>query len=288
MIEMHLLEQLEAFARTGTLSSAAKELHITQPALTRSMKKIEEETGLVLFNREGRKISLNDGGMIAARYASRILDQEREMERELSIWDRSQRTVSIGSCAPMPLARIMPALQLQFPDKSIITEICDSDETLINHLKSGDMQVVILHERPETSGLFCQQYLHENICVFVKKDHPLAKRKSVTLKELSDYSILCSRHIGFWLPLSRKVLPDSLLIQDSIDAMDELAESSSTPMFNSDAMIEDGYVNGDRIAIPISDDCMHAIYYVACMDNRKDSLHILFNNVRGEALKDAR
>lgn len=287
MIEMHLLEQLEAFARTGTLSSAAKELHITQPALTRSMKKIEEETGLVLFNREGRKISLNDGGMIAARYASRILDQEREMERELSIWDRSQRTVSIGACAPMPLARIMPALQLQFPDKSLITEICDSDEALIRHLKNGDMQAVILHERPETPGLFCQQYLHESLCIYVAKNHPLARKKSVTLKDLSAYSILCSRHTGFWLPLCQKELPDSLLIQDSIDALDELAESSSTPMFNSDAMLKDGYNTGDRIAIPISDECMHTIYYVACMDSRKDSLHVLFNSVRSEALKDA-
>lgn len=288
MIEMHLLEQLEAFARTGTLSAAAKELHITQPALTRSMKKIEEETGLVLFNREGRKISLNDGGMIAARYASRILEQEREMERELSLWDRSQRTVSVGSCAPLPLARIMPDLQLQFPDKSIITEICDSDETLIQHLKDGDMQVVILHERPQTSGLFCQQYLHENICIFVRKDHPLAKKKDVTLKELSAYNILCSRHIGFWLPLCQKELPDNLLIQDSIDAMDELAESSSTPMFNSDAMLKDGYDTTGRAAVPITDECMHAVYYVTCLESRKDSMPVLFNHVRGEALKDGK
>lgn len=286
MIEMHLLEQLEAFARNGTLSRAAEELHITQPALTRSMKKIEEETGLVLFNREGRKISLNDGGMIAARYASRILEEERDMERELYRWDQSQRTVSIGSCAPLPLTRIMPALQVQFPDKSLITEIMDHDDTLIAHLKSGDMQAVILHERPQTSGVFAQQYIHENICVFVKKDHPLAKKKSVSLKELSEYNLLISRHIGFWLPLSQKVLPDNLLVQESIDALDELAESSSTPMFNSDAMIKDGYQTGNRIAIPIKDECMHATYYVACQENRKDSLHVLFNSVRAEALKE--
>ena len=286
MIEMHLLEQLEAFARNGTLSKAAEDLHITQPALTRSMKKIEEETGLVLFDREGRKISLNDGGMIAARYAVRILEEEKEMERELYRWDKSQRTVSIGSCAPLPLAGIMPALQAQFPDKTLITDIMDSDKKLTDHLKSGDMQVVILHERPQITGIFTQQYIHENICVFVRKDHPLAKKKSVTLKELSDYSILINRHIGFWLPLSLKVLPDNLLIQDSIDALDELAESSSTPMFNSDAMIRDGYESDSRIPVPIQDECMHTTYYVACSENRKGSLSLLFNSVRSEALKD--
>ena len=42
MIEIYLLEQLEAFARCGTLSAAAEELHLSQPALTRSMKKLEQ------------------------------------------------------------------------------------------------------------------------------------------------------------------------------------------------------------------------------------------------------
>lgn len=286
MIELYLLEQLDAFARNGTLSKAAEELHITQPALTRSMKKLEEEKGYSLFNREGRKITLNEGGRIVAQYAERILSEEKEMDHALDQWQRSMHTVTIGSCAPMPIARLMPSLQIQFPDKAIVTVTAENDKTLIDRLKARDMMVAILHEKPDISGLFCQRYIHENICIFVKKDHPLAKKKSVTLKELSDYSILVSRHIGFWLPLCQKVLPDSLFIQDTIDALDELAESSNTPMFNSDAMIQDGYESGDRIAIPIEDECMHAVYYCACLEENKNTLRTLFNAVRSEAVKD--
>ena len=51
MIDIFLLEQLDAFARTGTLSRAAEELHITQPALSRNMKKLEATLGVSLFNR---------------------------------------------------------------------------------------------------------------------------------------------------------------------------------------------------------------------------------------------
>lgn len=287
MIELYLLEQLDAFARLGTLSAASKELHISQPALTRSMKKLEEETGKILFEREGRRISLNEGGRIAAQHAALILNQEKGMMKDLDDWERSQNTVSITSCAPMPLARIMPAMQLQFPGKSILAEIKDNDETLIQDLKQGKIQIAILHEIPASSGIFYQRYLHENICIFVRKDHPLAHRKNITLKELSKYSILVSRHIGFWLPLCQQNLPSSnLLVQDSMDAMDELAESSSTPMFNSDAMIKDGYDSGDRIAIPITDLCMHAVYYVACLENHKESFRVFFNEIRSEALKD--
>lgn len=287
MIELHLLKQLNAFARIGTLTGASKELHISQPALTRSMKKIEEETGMSLFNREGRKISLNEGGKIAAKYAARILDEENEMIRELSSWNRRLNTVTVGGCVPIPVFKLMPALQRQFSGKSIVTEICEHNQILVDRLKAGDLQIIILHDMPKVSGVFSQPYFKENICLYVPKSHPLAKRKSVTLEESAQYSVLIHRNIGFWLPICQKAFPASnLLIQDSMDAMDELAETSTTAMFNSNVMIKEGYVTEGRIAVPITDDCMTTTYYVACLDSQKKELRSLFDAVRAEALKE--
>lgn len=59
MIEIYLLEQLAAFARCGTLSKAAEELLISQPALSRSMKKLEDDLGVKLFIRENKKLLLD-------------------------------------------------------------------------------------------------------------------------------------------------------------------------------------------------------------------------------------
>ncbi|MBQ9195619.1 MAG: LysR family transcriptional regulator, partial [Clostridia bacterium] len=62
MLDVFLLEQLDAFSRTGTLSKAAEELHITEPALSRNMKKLEEILGVPIFDRQSRKITLNETG----------------------------------------------------------------------------------------------------------------------------------------------------------------------------------------------------------------------------------
>ena len=287
MIELYLLEQLDAFARNGTLIRASEELHISQPALSRSMKKLEDETGMALFHRDGRKMSLTETGKVAAHYAARILDDEREMLDQMAQKERSLRSIVLGSCAPMPVARLVPLLQMQFPDKSIITEIREDDETLVKSLKNRTAQLIILHEKPEDTALFFQRYIHESICLYVPDDHPLAGKKSVTLKEISDLHIIAHRHIGFWMKTCEKVIPASnLFIQDSMDAMDELAESSTIAMFNSDAMIRDGFEYEGRVSVPISDPEMTVTYYVACLETEKEKYRSFFNAVRADALKE--
>lgn len=58
MIDPRLLEELVAFAESGTLSGAAEKLHLTQPTVTRGMQKLESELGVALFNRSGNTKSL--------------------------------------------------------------------------------------------------------------------------------------------------------------------------------------------------------------------------------------
>ena len=119
MIEISLLEQFDAFSRLGTLSKASEELHISQPALSRSMKRLEEELNMPLFVREGKRMRLNENGKLAAKYAARILDDEKEMIRDLMEFDKKRTSITLGSCAPMPIIRLMPVLQMNYPGRSI-------------------------------------------------------------------------------------------------------------------------------------------------------------------------
>ena len=102
MIEIHLLEQLAAFEEYKTLSKAAEKLLVSQPALSRSMHKLEDRMGVPLFDRQKNKISLNKNGELAAEYAKQILNKEKEMLERVRSLEYSNHTITYGSVAPGP------------------------------------------------------------------------------------------------------------------------------------------------------------------------------------------
>ena len=155
MLEIYLLEQLAAFAKHGTLSKAAEELHISQPALSRSMKKLEEDLGVKLFIRENKKLLLNETGTLAAALAQSQVNQNREMINRIIAFDRNLRSIRIGACAPQPMAELMPILQDHFGDMTISSELVYG-EKLVNGLKNGVYNIAILPEPAEADDIFCQ------------------------------------------------------------------------------------------------------------------------------------
>ena len=103
MIDIHLFEQLVAFASCGTLSAAAEQLHISQPALSRAMQRLEDELGVRLFDRQKSRLSLNENGELAVTYARNLLLQESAMIEQIREFDRKKRTIFVGSCTPFLL-----------------------------------------------------------------------------------------------------------------------------------------------------------------------------------------
>ena len=286
MIEIYLLEQFDAFARCGTLLAASEELHITQPTLSRSMKKLEDEFGVSLFHRENSKLSLNETGKLAAEYARRALEANQDMIDRVVMFDRSLRTVSLGSCAPFPVNELMPTLQEQLPGKTLSSELLSNDEQLLKGLRNHLYQLVILHENPEDKTLYCQRYLEEKLYITVPEDHPLAIKQSVSFDELKGFWILMPSAIGFWMGVTLKHLSESdLLIQTSTDALAELIDASNLPFFNSDQMMRAGVEIPGRISLPITDGDAHATFWLACLASEQLKYRSLFSAIRGTMLR---
>lgn len=284
MIDLYLLEQLDAFARFGTLSRAAEEVHVSQPALTHSMKRLEEKMGIALFYRDKRRLSLNSAGKVVAEYARRILTDEQEMLARAYEVDRRERTLTLGSCGIMTINHLVPVLTQSFPDKSILTEV-STDEVLLTKLRNRGCNLAVLHEKSEGKDLFQQRYLTEQIMISVPLDHPLSGKEELTREDLAGCSIL-TFDVGFWVERFKREMPQTaFLLQMDVDTMDELVEASNLLVFNSDQMLRDGYVPHSRKNIPLREDFAVTTYTVACLDSERERYSSFFNAIRSESIQ---
>lgn len=189
MIEISLWEQLTAFAEEGTLSKAAERLHTSQPALTRSMKKLEMELGIPLFRRSKNHMTLNDTGRLAVTYARQLMEQDRELVLRLKAYDRSLHTISLGFCAPVPQMVLTPMINDFYEGMTISADMKD-DCDFPSRLLDGTYQLAVTHFPLDKEEFYCRKCGEEQLFLSVPPDSSLAFYPEIRLSDLNGLSVL--------------------------------------------------------------------------------------------------
>lgn len=264
MFELHQLEQLIAVAECKTLSAAAEKLHLSQPALSRSMQKLEAELQVPLFTRHKNKIELNENAKMAVDYARKILWQSRDMMEHFRAFDLSRRTIRVGSCAPMPMWDVLPVLSSLYPAMTISSEIKE-EEALLQGLLDGTYQFVFLPYEITESGIQCKKYMEEHLFFSLPPGHALSGRKVLHLRDLNGETMLLYSDIGFWKKALEKEMPEThFLVQTEFSTFHELVKASVLPSFITNLAIKKEEETSNRINIPIDDPEASATFYLAC------------------------
>lgn len=278
-MELYELRQLVAFAECGTLSNAAESLHLSQPALSRNMKKLEEELGISLFVRSKNHLALNENGTYVLALAKELLSDADALQAKAWTYDRKSRTISLGLCAPAPIWLLTPLLSGQYPDKTIQTEIAE-ESALLAGLESGSYQLIVLTEQPAGDKYFAKECGHENLMFALPKDHRYAKRKSLTFAEMNGENMLLMNDIGFWGFVPSVKMPDSrFLTQSDRFSFDELVRSSSLPSFTTNLAHKFIDSGADRVDVPISDPDASVTYYLVGRKEQKQEFRSLFTTL---------
>lgn len=121
-MELYELRQFVAFADAGTLSEAAEILHLSQPALSRNMKKLESDLGISLFARTKNRLELNSNGEYVLGEARQLLKDMDTFVTNAREYDRRNRTITLGICAPAPVWTLTPFITNLYPHMSLQTE----------------------------------------------------------------------------------------------------------------------------------------------------------------------
>lgn len=271
MIETYLLEQLYAVYQYETLNEAAKQLHLTQPTLTRSMQKIEKEFGVPLFQRTRNRLVLNENGKLAAKHAKRILDEQKKMIEQV----RANAAVSIGLAAPGPFYLIQDLLHSEHTTRTIL-----SNDELFDSLRNGNLDLIVSNEKHDDLDLYCKELCTEHLYVSVSKDHPATRFTSLTYKQMNGTTFLMSDTIGIWKNVVETEMPDSkYLLQDSIDALSQIVIYSTIPSFVSNISYKYAHQNENRTYIPFTGNNTSFTFYLYCLREKKDMFESLFSKL---------
>lgn len=285
MIEIHLLEQLAAFAETGTLSAAAEKLHTSQPALTRSMKRLETELDVALFVRGKNSLKLTETGQKAAEYAQYVLEADRDFERKVRAFERGQHTLSIGFCAPVPQAILTPIINSLFDGMTISADMMD-DAQFLDRLRSGEYHLAVTHQAPEGEEFAFKKCGHEALYITVMPGDPLTFYPEVRLADLAGRSILLFSRIGFWASIQGDKTPNTrFLLQVEQDAFSELAANSDYPTFTSSYYKRRGQTVPGKVSIPLADAECQSDYYLVCLKEKQQRYQRLFDRVDAHTIE---
>ncbi len=195
-MEIRVLRYFLAVAREENMTRAAKRLHVSQPSLSKDIKKLEEELGHKLFIRTNKSMRLNNEGMLLRKRAEDILAMIDKTAEEFSQLENIiGGEIRIG-CAESYLikylARSIKSFKEQYPD--FIFHIFSGDtEPVAERLDKGILDLAVIVEPPNLSKYNYLSIPESNRWGLVMlRDSPLAEKEFVTFDDLYGLPLFCS------------------------------------------------------------------------------------------------
>lgn len=186
------VQQILAIVKHLNLSKAAKELYISQPALSLALSRLEKEIGVRLFYRDGNKLVLSPAGENLTSYFNTLKDTYDQLLSKASILRQEREeyiSVGFAGSAMLFLTFFVTDFLNSYEDK-IINKVFASRNQLIYMLKNGQIDFAISNPPLDDGELSHINILSENIGLAVSSGHPLAEKQKVRFKELSDIEFI--------------------------------------------------------------------------------------------------
>ncbi|SEG65823.1 LysR substrate-binding domain-containing protein [Bosea lathyri] len=188
------LRSFHAVASAGGFNAAAAQFHISQPTLTAQVGLLEEEYGVELFVRKGRRRELSDAGRQLLAITTRLFAEEGEAQAFLE-QSRELRTgkLSISAVGPFHVTEMLAAFNRAHPGIELAVKLGNSTAVL-DDLFDYKSDVAILAYIDEDDRLLTIPYRRHPVAVFLRKDHRLARRKSIAIAELEGEPMIIREH----------------------------------------------------------------------------------------------
>jgi DNA-binding transcriptional LysR family regulator len=191
-ITLRHLRIFEAVARCASISRAATELHLTQPAVSMQMKQLEEQIGLPLVEQVGKRLFLTEAGHElrghARDIAARMIDLNAAMDQFRGL-ERGLLRLAVVSTANYFLPSLIADFNRRHPGVRVSLQVANR-EVVHAALADNTTDLAITGQPPEGLDVVAQHFMDNPLVVIAAPDHPLAALASVPLQRLAEQTLV--------------------------------------------------------------------------------------------------
>ncbi len=182
IMELLQLKYFKKIAEAQSMTRVAEEIHISQSALSKTIRTLETELGVKLFDREGKYIKLNDNGKIFLKYVNKNLQSIEDAKKELNDFNnRQNKDITIYVQAAMfMLPKIITGFNQKYPDIKF-----HISQKQFNKGNNKYDFIIYIPAPEEINRKNSITLLEEDLKLAVSKNNPLSKKADVSLESVS-------------------------------------------------------------------------------------------------------
>ncbi len=266
MISNRLWKILVTFKSCKTLSATAERLFVSQPSISSSMKMLEKELGVQLFDRSKNKIVLNEVGLEAAQLAEDYLKREDFMVRQIQEKAWQMRTLTVASYIFNLRKDLISRLSVLFPERNIISEQLSSEQLPLGLLQ-GRFDYIITEYEIDEPNVCCVPYVTDKLWIRLNKNDPLAHKKRIGINDLKNEKILLWAQSCFWASYIRKQYGKivQLITVSGEQEYYDLIDAFDIRAFILDTTLSSAPVRPSKYAyVPLADPAAQKTFYLCC------------------------
>ncbi|MFO7604154.1 MAG: LysR family transcriptional regulator [Gammaproteobacteria bacterium] len=182
------LKVFAAVARHLSFTRAARELHLSQPAVSMQIKQLEDTAGISLFEQIGKKIYLTEAGQEMYHYSRSIAQQLVEIEEvlaQLKGVSRGHLSIAVASTANYFATRLLAAFAKSYAGVSFSLDVTNR-ASLLRQLEQNECDLVVMGKPPEDMDLVTEAFMENPLVVIAPPDHPLAGQQGISMQRLQE------------------------------------------------------------------------------------------------------
>ncbi|MCU1717965.1 pca operon transcription factor PcaQ [Pseudomonas sp. 5P_3.1_Bac2] len=216
-------------ARQGSLVRAAEALAISQPAVSKTLKELEDVLAARLFERSKQGVSPTPAGLAFLRYAGPSVQALREGVRSLRSGEHEAGQLRLGVLSTVE-SSLLPDVVRRLHERHaalVVSVVTGQSNHLLDQLRAGELDLVVgrMTDSPRIEGLSFEHLYSESMIMVVRSGHPLLLRGRVDGSSLADYPLV--------LPLAGTTIrryANSLFVQGGISLSQQRLETLSVAL----------------------------------------------------------